>query len=86
MKKILYILSFVELFILASCYNEPIPDTSSSNTTTESIPNNNQITSQVEDSETKDNPNNNDNEEKITDTTSPIGDYDDGGDWHGKVD
>lgn len=101
MKKLIFILSFVGLFFLVSCDKTPTPATSSSNDTVESTPSQEKTTPVEENSESKEETNNkdkiedvtektdadnSDDETKTTDNTSPIGSYDDGEDWHGKID
>ncbi len=96
MKKLIFILSFVGLFFLVSCDKTPTPDASSSNDTVESTPSTEKTTPVDENSKSKEETDNKDkiedatdnpdDETKTTDNTSPIGSYDDGEDWHGKID
>lgn len=80
MKKLILLMSVLGLFVLISCNKTPNVDSSSSNQEpiTESVPTNENEPTNKDTSEQTQNDN--------TDASNPLEDYNDGGDWHGKID
>ena len=96
MKKLILLISIIGLFTLGSCDKSPDVDSSSlsQEPTTESEPvstndssssNTDFTNSNTEPTNTNQEPSNQPPSDS-NNTSSPIGDYDDGGDWHGKID